>query len=275
MPSLYNSRFDPGLPYWQDYLPFLQRLAGPEFPGCDRLNALLPGGLNSAGGPAIRFVASDALEDGAYEKRIYTTGRVSTRASSWHDLFNALAWMRYPSIKTAMNSLHYHAGPANDRGARGPLRDALTLFDECGVVVLSDRRDLLEALAQRRWRDAFLTDGFEKSTLLSVIGHAMLEKYLAPYKAMTAQALLLQVEPAFLELPRQTVLERLDRIISRQMLAGSILQNTVCLSPLPLAGVPGWWPREAQGEFHFYADKDVFREPAATLKPAPVHRLTA
>lgn len=275
MPSLYNSRFDPGLPYWRDYLPFLQRLAGPEFPGCTLLNAMLPGGLNSAGGHLIRFVASDELEDGAYEQRIYTTGRVSTRPRHWHDLFNALAWMRFPRIKTAMNSLHYHAGPANDIGARGPLRDALTLFDECGVIVLSERQELLDALARRRWRDAFLADGFEASTLLTVIGHAMLEKYLSPYKAMTANALLLQVEPGFLALPRQTVLERLDRALAEQMLAGRILQNTACLSPLPLAGVPGWWPLDAQGEDDFYADRDVFREPATALKPAPVHRLAA
>lgn len=254
-------------------MPFLRRLAGPEFPTCAQLNALLPEGLRSAGGPTIRLRTDDALADDAYEHRIYTTGCVSTRSQNWHDLFNALVWMRYPRIKAAMNSLHYHAAPVYKSGARGPLRDALTLFDECGVVVLSDRMDLLAALAQRRWLDAFQADAFETSIMLPVIGHAMLEKYLSPYKAMTANALLVQVKPDFMALPRERRLLRFDREIAKQMLAGQVLNTPACLSPLPLAGVPGWWPREQQNDDRFYTDRDVFRTPPAALTPAPIHRL--
>jgi len=268
--KLSNSHFDRALPYWQDYLPFLHDLAGPDFPSCSQLNALLPEGLNSGGGQPIRFVASDRLADENYEYRIYTTGQVSTRPHSWHDLFNALVWMRFPLIKAAMNSLHYQAGAKLKRGSRGQLRDALTLFDECGVIVFSDRLELLKALAERRWSAAFLSGNFGASVLLSICGHAILEKYLSPYKAMTAKALLVHVNTGFMKLPRQEMLHRLDREISKQMLSGRILSKPAFLSPVPLAGVPGWWPQDDQGNSVFYDDQQVFRPAPAKLITAPV-----
>ena len=268
--KLSNSHFDPALPYWQDYLPFLHDLAGPDFPPCSQLNTLLADGLSSGGGQPIRFVESGQLDDDNYEHRIYTTGQVSTRQHSWHDLFNALVWMRFPLIKTAMNCLHYQAGAKVNRGSRGQLRDALTLFDECGVIVFSDRLELLRALAERRWSAAFLSDDFSASVLLSICGHAMLEKYLSPYKAMTAKALLVLVNSDFMELPRQEMLNHLDREISKQMLSGQTLTKPAALSPLPLAGVPGWWPHGDQGSNMFYDDQQVFRPPPEKLMPAPV-----
>ena len=264
------SQFDPDLPYWQDYLPFLRQLESGAFPGCRELNDLLPPDLKSAGGHAIRFVDSELLDDEPYEHRIYTTGQVSTRRDSWHDLFNALVWMRYPGIKTAINSLHYHAGAQRKCGRRGRLRDALTLFDECGVIVFSDRPDLLGALAERRWTDAFLADAFGKSVGLSICGHAMLEKYLSPYKSMTAKVLLLHVDPGCMRLSRNEVLKWIDRKIATEMLNGRVLNEPACLSPLPLAGIPGWWPADEQRSKSFYKDLQVFRPAPSELELAPV-----
>jgi len=150
--------FEPDLPYWQDHLPFLQQLTGRDFPTCDQLNALLADGLKSESGQNIKFVPSTELDDGAYEHRIYTTGQVSTRPDNWHDLFNALVWMRFPRIKIAMNTLHFHAYSEQTAGSRGPLRDALTLFDECGVIVFSNHLDKLNSLAERRWAEVFQRD---------------------------------------------------------------------------------------------------------------------
>jgi len=266
-----SSHFDPDLPCWQDYLPFLQGLAGTEFPACDALNALLPEGLRSAGGHSIRFVASSELDEDDYEHRIYTKGQVSTRPQNWHDLFNALVWMRYPRIKTALNRLHNQAGAGQKSTSRGPLRDALTLFDECGAIVVSDRRDILTALAERRWRDAFLAEGFDTSVVISVVGHAMLEKFLAPYKSMCANVLFLQAPADFrARTPQQRALT-LDLVAAELLLNGAALRDSSCLSPLPLAGVPGWWPRAAQGEPGFYLDLDVFRPPREDLTPAQIH----
>lgn len=267
---LSSSHFDPNLPYWQDYLPYLKRLAGTDFPSCAQLNDLLPSGLCSKGGHPIRFVDSNQLAEDNYEHRIYTTGQVSTRPGSWHDLFNALVWMRFPHIKTAMNALHYSAGAQHIRSSRGRLRDALTLFDECGVIVFSDQVEVLGALAERRWSDAFQAQGFQSHVVLSLCGHAMLEKYLSPYKAMTAKALLIHIDPHTVALSRDDLLEYFDHEIARGMLTDQVLSEPASLSPLPLAGVPGWWPEGEQQRGQFYNDRDVFRPAAARLVPAPL-----
>jgi hypothetical protein len=271
--NLSNVHFDPQLAYWQDYLPFLKHLEGSKFPVCDQLNNLLSAGLSSAGGHAIRFVPSERLDDGGYEYRIYTTGQVSTREKHWHDLFNAMVWMRFPRIKVAMNSLHFHAIPEEKEGRRGELRDALTLFDECGVIVASDSREMLSALAQRRWSELFLSDSFPDSVRVSICGHAMLEKYLSPYKSMTAKALLVQVGSDFLQLSRDEMLQCLDIEIAKRLLDGTILTRPAWLAPLPLAGVPGWWTQNEQNEPLFYEDLQVFRAPPRQLSPAPVMSL--
>jgi len=267
---LSNRRFESSLPYWQDYLPFLQRLAGKDFPFCDQLNAMLPAGLSSETGQTVRFVPSTQLDDADYERRIYTTGQVSTRQDNWHDLFNALVWIRFPRIKIAMNTRHFHSWSDQRAGTRGRVRDALTLFDECGAIVFSNQLKILNALAERRWTEAFLADEFRTAVQLSISGHAMLEKYLSPYKSMTANALLLHVETDFLKLTRQEMLTCLDGEIAKRMLGGKLLTEPASLAPLPLAGVPDWWPEDEQRDRLFYDDLQVFRPAPWELIPAPV-----
>lgn len=257
-------------PWWADYLPLLDKLEGEQITRCEQLNALLPEGLKSESGQLIQFVPSTKLDDGPYEQRIYTTGQVSTRPDNWHDLFNALVWMRFPRIKIAMNTLHFHNWPEQSGGTRGQVRDALTLFDECGVIVFSRRRDLLDALTGRRWTDAFTAEDFRAEAGLSISGHAILEKYLAPYKSMTAKALLIHLGPTIAELSREKMLTLLDREISKRMLAGTLMTKPGCLTPLPLAGVPGWWPEDEQNDAKFYDDPAVFRAPPANLVPVAV-----
>jgi hypothetical protein len=257
-------------PWLTDYRPFLDQLEGSAFPACSTLNAMLADGLESERGQAIRFVPSTELDDSAYEQRIYDTGIVSTRPDNFHDFFNALVWMRFPQIKIAMNTLHNRGWIEQESGRRGKIRDALTLFDECGVIVFSRQAEFLTLLAERRWADAFLDPGFRQSVQLSVCGHAMLEKYLSPYKAMTAKALLVKTGEDFTDMSRAEVLDRLDKEISSRILDGSLMSEPACLSPLPLAGVPGWWPQSEQAQGTFYTDHKVFRPLSPALAPASV-----
>ena len=260
---------DTALPYWQDCLPFLEQLDPGCFPDCEQLNALLPDGLVSEAGHAIQFVPSTELGDDTYEHRIYTTGRISTRPNNWHDLFNAMIWMQFPAMKTAMNNLHYNTLSQQSEGSRGPLRDALTLFDECGVIVFSNRFDILNLLAERDWKTAFQSPVFNDNVKLAISGHAMLEKYLSPYKSITAKALYVYVNPDFFDATRQEQLATLDKDIATRALSGELLTSPACLTPLPLAGLPGWWPHTPQDE-SFYDDPMVFRAPPAELMPVPV-----
>jgi hypothetical protein len=266
---LSNTHFDLNQPYWQDYLPYLQQLAGADFPPCEQLNAMLAHDLRSASDAAIRFTASTELDDGAYEQRIYTTGQVSTRPDNWHDLFNALVWMRFPRIKLAMNTMHYNASAQSMSGSRGAQRDALTLFDECGVIVFSAEHEPLEALAQRQWPRLFQSDEVKHKAQYVICGHAMLEKFLSPYKAMTAKALLVRVNADTMKLPKEILLTELDKHLAGLLLNGEILQSPACLTPLPLSGIPGWWPSGQQNE-DFYLDQNVFRPAPASLTPVPI-----
>ena len=270
--ELSTTHFESQLPYWQDYLPILQRIKGRDFPTCDQLNAFLPHGLRSEGGQSIHFVPSTQLGNDAYEHRIYTTGQVSTRPDNWHDLFNALVWLRFPRIKTAMNALHFHAFSQQVKGSRGQLRDALTLFDECGVIVFSNCLESLNSVAERRWTQVFQTGAFGGTMKLAISGHAMLEKFLSPYKAMTAKAMLVRVSEDQFKLPHEEQLVFLDEKISEKLRVEKWLSSPACLAPLPLAGVPGWWQSDIQ-DTRFYADSQVFRPPATDLVPAPVLKL--
>ena len=241
-------------PCWNGYRALIRRLPDAHFPtpaDLDRL--LIPGQVNAAGRP-IRFRAACELPGVAYEKHIYQTGEVSTRENSWHDLFNALVWCRFPRLKAAMNAVHYRHLAEERNGRRGPRRDALTLLDESGVIVTTTRQGLLDALRARDWRAVFEDRRLDwLDAGLMVCGHAILEKFLSPYKSMTAHALLVLMDD-------DACLADLDTRLAGGIANGSRLDTPADLSPLPLMGVPGWWTDSPQDAV-FYADSKVFRPP--------------
>lgn len=270
----WHSLIDSALPYWQDYSSLLEKLHGRNFPDAGDLNALLPENLVGDQGHPIRFVPSEKLGPVEYERHIYTFGEVSTRESNWHDLFNALVWARLPELKIAMNSLHYRELHASPGGNRGRLRDALTLFDECGVIVIGSNFQMLDALSMLDWPRAFqdVYSGWHDDLLVIMAGHAMLEKCLEPYKSMTANTLLLHAGEAFLARDRESIVQDLDAMLATRMLAGEVLTAPPDLSPLPLMGIPGWWPHGPQNG-RFYADRQVFRLPGERHSPAPIYQV--
>ena len=258
-------------PFWEDYRDGMLSLDGESFPGTRKLNKLLPAGLCSRSEHPIRFVPANQLPGVEYEKHIFRTGEVSTRENSWHDLFNALVWSRFPSLKVAMNAVHFRELGSGREGRRGKQRDALTLFDESGVIVVSSVEENLDALAGRDWNFAFRENAsaWHDEIKVFVPGHALLEKFPRPYKSLTAHALLMRLDDSLLEQPRATLLQMLDEILAERLLAGSILDSPASLSPLPLMGIPGWWTPQEQND-DFYADRQVFRPPQGNSRKAPV-----
>lgn len=270
-------------PYWQDYRDHLQLLgpagsAAAGLPDTDTLNRLLAAGIQQASGKAIRFVAAENLPAVAYEQHIFHSGEISTRQNNWHDLFNALVWSRFPRTKAAMNAMHQaEIEAARERGgspSRGPVRDALTLFDECGVVLVSRRPEVLQAVAQRDWPALFDShrEAWQNDCAVFVLGHALLEKFLKPYKAITAQALLFHADDRFMQQQRSQQREHIDSDLSAQLRAGTRLRSTAELAPLPLMGLPGWWPEGLQDR-DFYVDQRVFRAAPENLTPAAILNL--
>jgi hypothetical protein len=258
-------------PYWQGYQTLLNRLGivpGGALPGPERLTELLPPDTRTASGKRVEFVDADRLGPVAYEAHIHATGQVSTRHDNWHDLFNALVWCRFPAAKSMMNSLHVRHLDEEQAGRRGPVRDALTLLDESGVVVASTEPGLLELIQRRRWTELFCTHRGDWGRRISVFitGHALLDKMLDPYKSMTAHALLLHADP-------KSSNSNIDSLLAASLLAGRI-RSPSDLDPLPVMGIPGWWIDGVQDDA-FYRDREVFRprpegrnQPPGSASPA-------
>jgi hypothetical protein len=79
-----------------------------------------------------------------YDGRIALDGDIPCLESSYHDLFNALVWAAFPRSKRALHRRQFQAlqaslppGVARLPNRRTRERDALTLFDEGGSVLLA------------------------------------------------------------------------------------------------------------------------------------------
>lgn len=224
-----------------------------QWPAREALQALLHArGITTAGGTPLRLVADARAEP--YETRLRASGEMLFRERDWHDFFGALAWLAYPKAKAALNDAHHarlreraSAGAAGTR--RGAARDALTLFDENGAIVVSSDVTLLEDLREFRWKRLFLERRAAVCAAMRVyvFGHALLEKSLRPYVGMTAHAILCEVSDQHFAQPRGRELEAVDALA-----AGAVRSLTTprSLAPLPVLGVPGWWPDNEDPAFY-------------------------
>lgn len=217
----------------------------------------------SASGQPLTFAPAppDHL---SYEARIAATACVATRDGHWHDIFNAFVWLTFPLIKAAMNQRHGEeiARLPAECEVRGPVRDALTQFDEDGLVLLSDDVSLLEALHNHRWREAlFERRAAVEASKLFVIGHALMDKARAPRAGLCAKALYL--DSATLGLPAAEVgTSQLDAWLAGQISAGYWPSAPRDLHPLPILGLPGMTPDNTQAAY--FEDVRQFRpRPAA------------
>jgi len=242
--------------------PWLSALPGDgEPPGSDLLNALAAErDIVTGSGASLRFVVPGG-SGLAYEERIYWLGEVETRPGAWHDVFNAMVWLAYPRTKAALNTRHHLAlaGQTAEGGAgRGPLRDALTQFDECGAAVLSSSLDLWEDIRAHRWQEVFWRRRAETVSSLQVFvfGHASYDMLRMPHLGLCAKALLLHVEEDWHALPPSAQVEDVDNRMA-QRFAGDFAPRTRDFQPLPLLGIPGATPANAFPDY--YEDKRQFR----------------
>lgn len=212
----------------------------------------------------IQFVPQSALPEGmAYESFISATGCVPTR-DNLHDFFNALVWLTFPRIKVRLNALQSaeitrralvveQAQQAQQ--TRGRVRDAATIFDENAVLFLTSDPSFSSFLRAHQWKELFIErrQEFEEHCAVYLFGHALLEKLVDPYKAITGHAWILETKEDILALPECVKHEWLDQTVAGQLKQGL---STSDFSHLPVPGVPGWWPAQDEA---FYADSSVFR----------------
>ena len=200
----------------------------------------------------VRFVPqSDLPPFEAYECYVARTRNCPTR-DGLHDFFNGLCWLHFPRIKERLNQLQaIEIDAAGVQPLRGPVRDALTLFDENAAFLLAPQ-PLWDALVERNWRRLFIElRPLWQGAQLIVFGHALLEKLVYPRKPITAHVY--RAQPAI-----KSIAE-LDRWVAGDLSAEKLAGKP--FTPLPVLGVPGWWP--GNENVSFYDDGAVFRPPRA------------
>ena len=241
---------------------FLQPWFAGGTPDLPRLNAMArERGLVTGGGVALRFVEPFGGADG-YEERAFLAGEISTRPGNRHDLFNALIWLALPLTKAALNRRHFAAltdARRQSHAERGALRDALTQFDECGVIVAGCAPELWQSLCAHRWREVFVDRRVEllHSTRFLVFGHASHDALAAPFVGLCGKALFLEVDAAWLELPEAAARSALDARLAVRFDTGDFSPRD--WQPLPLLGIPG---ATADNEWpDYYQDTRQFRPP--------------
>lgn len=227
-------------------------------------------GIHNYLGLPLSFVAQAELPAAtAYEAFIGSSGKVPTR-DNLHDFLNALIWLSFPAIKARLNALQAaelaKAGTLSSSSKpRGAARDAATIFDEnAALLVVRDNAEgqaLVAALRNHQWADAFIAQRqrFGADAQVWLFGHALLEKLVHPYKAITAHTLVLFAPASYFALDPDARRGWIDQQVAADLAQhGSLVGR---LTPLPVLGVPGWCPGQ---DDTFYADSAVFRPKRAS-----------
>ena len=248
---------------WHEYAGLLEES---QWPTLDALNALLPADART------RFVAQDhqLLADGLhYEQRIAERGQIATRTGNWHDLLNALAWLRYPAIKQALNQRQMSEIARMGPKLRSRPQYALTHFDEAGVIVTLQDPALLPLWDAHDWHGLFWRQRqawLNGSIRLKLFGHALLEHALNPDKLLVGKALVFQATCS-------VDASQVNTCCAEAITTGQLLCDPLELRPLPLAGIPGWRVDNADEAFHLatacYQPRRAGREypPAHVIDP--------
>lgn len=248
-----------------------QLIAHPAFAPYANAHALYEdiiasGALSPPDVPGFVPPPSRAISAIEYERRVVEHNELIVRADNLHDVMNALVWLTFPKTKRAISEAHIALGVTADGKTRPRRRDVLTLFDEAGAIILSQRDDLKTMHEAHRWRALFVDhrQDFINEARVILFGHGALEQLgNNPHRALTVKAL-------WLPLSATSTLQDLDRQLSQGISAGELLAENEHRLPLPILGIPGWFDENEMASC--YDDTEVFRplrsRVVARLQPA-------
>lgn len=271
MNSAWNPQFHQNSALFEPILPAYQNLRyqhdhWPDLNSFQCLADSLQGSVTNKRKKPITFVPQIETNknfEQQYETMIYQMGEVQTRLSSWHDFFQVLVWCTFPKIKAELNAMHFNAASQRlknnpDNKQRSHLENFLTLFDECGAIIVYQNDEIPYLIREFRWKELFVShkESFIKEINCIIFGHGMYEKAINPYIGMTSQCLFLKQSSNFFLLPTVQKTQHIDAQIS-QSLAENNLWSTEDLHPFPLLGVPGWHKDNVDPVF--YENKNYFR----------------
>jgi hypothetical protein len=228
----------------------------------ESLAATLNAANKAQGGASdYQFVDQDKMQDlRYYEEIIFQDKCIPTRNNSLHDYFNGLIWLRYPKTKVLLNQLHWQDIKVMGHKKRTPKRDRITHFDECGMVLLTNKSALRQQLREHKWTELFYhqRDDWYKYIVPLHFGHANLEMLCQPFIGLTAKALVID-SPALLAAyhqDREKGQSVLDGYLAGEIESSGIFDEKGVLTPLPILGIPEW--HNATQDLDFYANTDYF-----------------
>jgi hypothetical protein len=240
----------------------------PDWPARPALQRLLDGDgdpVRTASGNPLRLAPAGGRRrsfEERYEARIHLKGEMVFRDRDWHDLLNLLVWLTFPHAKAALNARHFKALAAQRAAGmanRGPAQDALTLFDEGGVIVAACDDELPGLLKAWHWKELFWRNRERLNARMRFVlfGHALYEKALQPFIGVTGRGVVLNVEPGLLARPMGEQAAAFDAKLAAHLSDSRNLTASRGLAVVPILGVPGWHPDN--GRESFYDDTDYFR----------------
>ncbi|HEY2394866.1 MAG TPA: DUF3025 domain-containing protein [Rudaea sp.] len=252
-----RSEIDPVVftrPPLSQWLQFGNLLCGREWPDLDALNACCP---PAPGVGSMRFVAQSPalLADGLhYEQRIAGRGDIATREHNWHDLLNALVWLRFAPLKSVLNARQVAQIAIVGPKTRTRAQCALTLFDEAGVVVLLRDAALLSLWDAHDWHGLFWRErsAWSDGRIEAIVfGHALLEHALKNRQLLVGKALVVTV-PQSIEVEHAASADNgaaIDAVVAG-IRSEELLLDPQELRPLPMSGIPGWHEDNASESFY-------------------------
>ncbi|NOU49237.1 DUF3025 domain-containing protein [Pseudoalteromonas sp. JBTF-M23] len=230
-----------------------------DWPSFNWLNSLVDTQNHQA--KPIEFVSDAELQDETryYEQIIYETGQVPTREQNWHDLFGAMIWSLFPKSKSLLNKRHIDEINEHGLKRRSKHRNALTLFDECGVIIAMTDEAFSLKLKAHQWQDVFVDSRTRWGHDIKpfIFGHANYEMLTKPFIGLTGKVLCVVVDECFFSLDLTNQYDALDACLVDMIQNEGVLDDNSALSPLPLLGVPTWCDDNQDPEY--YNNTDYFR----------------
>lgn len=218
---------------------------GADWPDVQHLNHLWQAPINSQG-LNYRFVAQESISDQQhYEQRIFDQAIISTRSQNWHDLFNAMIWMKFPKIKAALNARQVQDIAESGSKQRTRSQCAMTHFDEAGAIIRLADSEMLGFWNEHDWPAFFgawphvaEAGGIQ----VWLFGHSIYEHALNPDIALVAKAIVLDSKQSIKDLD-------IDQWLALRIIDQHCLMDPQELRPIPLSGIPFWHPWYGQSNF--------------------------
>jgi hypothetical protein len=177
-----------------------------------------------------------------YDARITLQHEVPTRERNWHDLLNMLCFTTFPHSKLALHARQYArlAERIDEQtlklpNRRTPEQDALTLFDEGGVVLAVEAEaaaQLREVPVQER---EVLSQELSAQRRLRVVpfGHALYEHWVEGLRCPGGCTQIIEVDALWTD--TTVFLQTLDRALAAHLRSPAQLQSPVTCGQIKLA----------------------------------------